>query len=77
MTNNSPTQLYRLRSASGLTLEALAKRIRFPKESLAMMESGIYPLERLIQSHDTSLSIERRLQVALGTHMPLTQLLEP
>ena len=77
MSNNSPTQLYRLRNASGLTLEALSKRIRFPKESLAMMESGDYSLDRLIQNPDASLSIERRLQVALGTYMPLTQLLEP
>ena len=77
MSNNSPTQLYRLRNARGLTLETLAKRIRFPKESLAMMESGDYSLDRLIQNPDASLSIERRLRVALGTYMPLTQMLEP
>jgi len=77
MINHKNTHLNRLRHVRGLSLQALARQIRFPAESLERMESGNYPLDRMIQAPDASSSIEKRLQVALGTHMPLTQLLEP
>ena len=71
------TMLHRLRHSHGLSLESIADRIRFPKQSLKRMESGNYPLDRMIQAPDEAHSIERRLQAALGTFMPLSQLLEP
>ena len=71
------TRLTILRERQGLSIDGLAKRIRFPEESLRLMESGRYPLGRLIQASDAALSIERRLQVALGTYTSLTQLIEP
>lgn len=77
MTRQNITHLSHLRLSRGLSIPGLARQIRFPAESLKRMESGRYPLDRLIAVPDVSRSIERRLQVALGTHMPLTQLLEP
>jgi hypothetical protein len=76
MTKQNITHLSRLRRSRGLSIDALARQMRFPAESLERMESGRYPMPRMIQAPDASLSIGKRIQVALETHMPSTQLLE-
>ena len=75
MTEKNSTRLGHLRRARGLTIPTLAGQIRFPAKSIALLESGQYPLCRIREAPESANDIERRLQCALETDLSLTDLL--
>jgi hypothetical protein len=69
--------LRRICCMRGLTIPALAEKTKFTMRSLERMARGNYPLHHASKAREAWQLVERRFQMALGTTLGLTQLLEP